>query len=42
MDLNKNYYQILGVTIDSEPNQIKKAYYKLSFMHHPDKGGDPE
>lgn len=40
MDLNKNYYLILGVPIDSEPNQIKKAYYKLSFTHHPDKGGD--
>ncbi len=41
MDKNKNYYDILGVIHKSEPNQIKKAYYKLSFIHHPDKGGDP-
>ena len=40
MDKNKNYYDILGVTHDSDNNQIKKAYYKLSFTHHPDKGGD--
>lgn len=40
MDKSKNYYETLGVTHDSEHNQIKKAYYKLSFTHHPDKGGD--
>lgn len=40
MNLNKNYYQILGVTGDSDEKIIKKAYYKLSFEHHPDKGGD--
>jgi DnaJ-class molecular chaperone len=40
MDKNKNYYQILGVTHDDDSNKIKKAYYKLSFSNHPDKGGD--
>lgn len=40
MDINKNYYGILGVTHDFANNQIKKAYYKLSFKNHPDKGGD--
>ena len=40
MDLGKNYYAILGVPRDSEEKSIKKAYYKLSFSHHPDKGGD--
>jgi len=40
MDLGKNYYAILGVPRDSEEKAIKKAYYKLSFSHHPDKGGD--
>lgn len=40
MDKNKNYYQILGVKHDDDANKIKKAYYKLSFTHHPDKGGD--
>ena len=40
MDLGKNYYATLGVPRDSEEKAIKKAYYKLSFSHHPDKGGD--
>ena len=41
MDKNKNYYSILGVETNSEEKVIKKSYYKLSFEHHPDKGGDP-
>ena len=40
MNLNKNYYKILGVDNKSDEKVIKKAYYKLSFEHHPDKGGD--
>ena len=41
MNLNKNYYALLGVINTSTEKEIKKAYYKLSFTHHPDKGGDP-
>lgn len=41
MNLSKNYYLILGVTGESDERTIKKAYYKLSFELHPDKGGDP-
>jgi len=41
MNLNKNYYNILGVKHTDNENIIKKAYYKLSFTHHPDKNGDP-
>lgn len=41
MDVNKNYYLILGVAKTAEEKEIKKSYYKLSFTHHPDKGGDP-
>lgn len=41
MNLSKNYYVILGVTSESDERTIKKAYYKLSFELHPDKGGDP-
>ena len=40
MNFIKNYYSILGVTKTSNEKEIKKAYYKLSFTHHPDKGGD--
>lgn len=41
MDLDKNYYNILGIKPEDDINKIKKSYYKLSFKHHPDKGGDP-
>ncbi len=37
MNLTKNYYGILGVSNTSDEKTIKKAYYKLSFTHHPDK-----
>ena len=40
-NFNKNYYGILGVSNTSTESEIKKSYYKLSFTHHPDKGGDP-
>ncbi len=40
MNFNKNYYSTLGVNQDSTEKDIKKSYYKLSFTHHPDKGGD--
>jgi DnaJ family protein A protein 2 len=41
MNLSKDYYSILGVSGDSDEKTIKKAYYKLSFELHPDRGGDP-
>ena len=40
MDFNKNYYLVLGVDKLSSDKDVKKSYYKLSFTHHPDKGGD--
>lgn len=40
MNLNKNYYGILGVKNTDDEKTIKKSYYKLSFEHHPDRGGD--
>lgn len=32
-----NYYQILGVSRDASDEEIKKAYRKLVFEHHPDR-----
>lgn len=39
MNINKNYYAILEVPNSATEKEIKKSYYRLSFLHHPDKGG---
>ncbi|GAA5904965.1 hypothetical protein JCM6882_002406 [Rhodosporidiobolus microsporus] len=36
----KDYYKILGVTSEATDIELKKAYRKMSLIHHPDKGGD--
>ena len=40
MNININYYALLGVKNDSNENEIKKAYYGLAMKEHPDRGGD--
>jgi DnaJ family protein A protein 2 len=33
-------YETLEIEKDATPKEIKKAYFRLSKLHHPDKGGD--
>ena len=37
-----NPFDLLGVTIDSTLRDVRKAYYKLSLVCHPDKGGSKD
>ena len=39
---SKNYYNILGVTPDSESAEVKTAYRKLARELHPDVNKDPD
>lgn len=35
-DPSKDYYIILEVTKDSSDSEVKKSYYRLAKMYHPD------
>jgi DnaJ family protein A protein 2 len=35
-------YKTLGIEKNASPTEVKKAYFGLAKIHHPDKGGDPE
>ena len=43
MATKRDYYEVLGVKRDAEPDEIKKAYRQLALKNHPDKNpGDAE
>ncbi len=35
-------YDLLGVARDASSDEIKKAYRKMSMLHHPDKNGNTD
>ena len=42
MEKEQSYYDILGISTNASPEDIKKSYRKLSLLYHPDKTqGDP-
>ena len=41
-NMDKDYYQILGVNKTASAEEIKTAFRKKAHEHHPDKGGDQE
>ena len=37
-----SFYDVLGVNLNATPTQVKKAFYNLALLYHPDKGGDAD
>ncbi|KAM3961296.1 uncharacterized protein F54F2.9 [Aphomia sociella] len=41
-EVNQNFYELMGVTQDAAPSEIKSAFKKLTLKLHPDKNSAPD
>jgi len=41
-DVNKNYYDVLGVDEEAPKSEIDRQYKRRAALHHPDLGGNEE
>ena len=41
MESESDLYTVLGLKKKATQGEIKKAYFRLAKIHHPDKGGNP-